>query len=246
MLSLVRRATAAHDIARKIREKVLSGELLPGDKLPVERDLAVELGVSRSTIREAVRSLEQSGIVTVRKGPRGGIFVAKADGRPVSDSLGFILQLERVPLAELLEARAELECLLARFAAERATVDDLDEISNSIEEMKLSPLSMELFRTNNHRFHFAVARASRNRVWIMLIEAMRDLIDQSLDLLELDDVIWTRVIEHHGRVLEAISRRDGEAADAAMRAHMTLLEKDLIPYRGKDLLVRINYPDKKT
>lgn len=238
MFSAMRRITVAQDVAQQIKEKVLSGELSSGDKLPTERDLALQLGVSRSTIREAVRALEQSGFVRVHKGPRGGIFIASADGKPLRDSLGLMLRLDRVPLAELLESRAELECSIARFAAQRATAEELDEMSTSIDEMNAGAPSLESFRRNNYRFHLAVAKASRNRVSLLLTEVLRDLVDQSLELLHVDDVVWSRVIEHHGKIFEAIRSREADAAEKAMRAHLALLEEDLVAHRAADLLVR--------
>lgn len=240
MISPAKQMTAVQTLVAQIRAKVIGGELVLGERLPAERVLAAQLGVSRSTVREAVRRLEQAGVVSVHKGPRGGIFVAKLNGRALTDSLGLMLQVERVPLAQLLEVRTEMECTIVRLAAERATADDLEEMRLSIAQMSDSLPSVESFQENNHRFHFAVAKASHNRVWLMLTEVTSDLVDQSLGLLQLNDAVWFRVIEYHRRILQSIVDRDADAAEEAVRSHLALLEVDLVSHLGSDLVVKAN------
>src|SRR5690606_15314101 len=122
---------AADDIARQIRQQITDGYLRPGAKLPAERKLAEELGVSRNTLREAVRSLEQAGLVYLKKGAHGGIFVAQANGPSVIGALLDLYRLGSVTPRQLTQARIWVEPMIVREACRRATPEGIALLNRS-------------------------------------------------------------------------------------------------------------------
>ena len=113
----VRPTRASSEVVTQIREAILSGRFRPGDRLPTERELAQQFGVSRVTVRDALRALEAGGLIRVKVGGQGGPYVAEPDISQLSDSLGAHLQLRGSTFRELAEARLALETTAARLAA---------------------------------------------------------------------------------------------------------------------------------
>src|SRR5689334_11124463 len=112
---------AFEEICHRIRAQIAAGTLRPGDKLPPERDLALQLGVGRNALREALRSLEIAGVVRLQKGVKGGAFIQSGDARRMNDVVRDMLSLGSISVAELAEARVHTQDLVVRLACERAT-----------------------------------------------------------------------------------------------------------------------------
>ena len=153
----------------KLREMIHQGELRPGDRLPPERDLAKMFGVSRPTLRAAIRSLAAVGALQSRQG--AGTFVVKAEASPSLDSssLRLMAALHGFTSAEMFEARQSLEMAIAGLAAERATSDQMATLSEEIAGMFASLDEPEQFLVHDMRFHQTVAAASGNRILTALM-----------------------------------------------------------------------------
>src|SRR5215213_7420415 len=171
---------ASSDVIAQIRAAILSGRFRPGDRLPTERELAQQFGVSRVTVRDALRALEASGLIRVRVGGQGGPYVAEPDVALLSESLGTHLRLLGTTFRELAEARLALETTAARLAAERATPDDLKALEAAING-PIRP-SFDAAATSLD-FHTALVTAAHNGALLAMFIATRALIQEAFDAL---------------------------------------------------------------
>jgi DNA-binding FadR family transcriptional regulator len=215
-------------IAEQLRSLVAKGEFAVGQRLPAERDLASQLGVSRPSVREALIALEVAGVIEVRTG--SGIYV-RATAAEVTKPKGN----EVMPLAddaapqdwgplEVMHARGLLEPEIAALAAERATRADLNAISASLRQMREQSARAEVPREGDEAFHLAVARASGHAVLLDTLERYWQarhgpLFERLGDYFEGPES-WQVAIREHEAVLEAIHARDARGARRAMQKHL--------------------------
>src|ERR671937_422816 len=132
----IRRPRASGEIVAQIERAIFGGQLSPGDRLQSERELAEEFGVSRITVRDALRILEARGLIKVKVGASGGAFVSEANMDRVAESLSTMLRLRRMTLSELAEARKVVETATVELAAERATTKDIAMLRDVVERGK--------------------------------------------------------------------------------------------------------------
>jgi GntR family transcriptional repressor for pyruvate dehydrogenase complex len=220
-----RSGTTTEEVIFQLREMIHRGDLRPGDRLPPERDLARLLGVSRPTLRDGIGSLAAVGVLQSRRG--AGTFVVKTEGSPALDSnpLRLMASLHGFTTAETFEARKSLEMAIAGLAAERATSDQLAQMSEEIAEMFASLDDPAQYLVHDMRFHQTVAAASGNRILTslmnmlatILFEVRSKTVKRARDLKE--------SAEMHRNIYRAIRRRDVEAASAAMGDHLMLAKK---------------------
>ncbi|MDA8188520.1 MAG: FadR/GntR family transcriptional regulator [Dehalococcoidales bacterium] len=227
MFTPIKQTRVVEEVASQITDRIMDGTLKTGERIPSERELAAQFHVSRATIREALRMLEQSGLVVVRLGPLGGGFVAEASAEPVVNALSLMLRSERTKLAELMEARQSIEATTARLAAERAGHNDLAAMLSAIELMEANCSSKQSFLETNAVFHEALAEAARNSVLLMTLRAIRGLIYRSIDLLPIDQEMSHSSARFHREIYEAVVGKNPDAAELAMRCHLDSFEKRL-------------------
>jgi GntR family transcriptional regulator, transcriptional repressor for pyruvate dehydrogenase complex len=213
----VRPTRASTDVAAQVRRAILSGRYQSGDRLPTERELARQFGVSRVTIRDALRALEASGLVRVRMGGQGGPYVAHPDVALLSENLGNHMQLSGCTFEELAEARLALETTAARLAAERAQPEDLEAIKAAI----VKPAGAAAAAAASLDFHQALVRAAHNQaLWIMFM-AMRSLIQEAFGELHASQPDMAKAARtDHTALYNAITRGEGELAVKLMREHL--------------------------
>ena len=201
------------EVANQIETLISSGQLQPGDRLPSERDLAVRFEVSRPTIREAMIALEIAGLVEIRTG--SGIYVRANPMNKGIEDVG--------PGAfEILEARQMIEPELARLAAQRISPAQLQELQQALSDMERESTEGSVSEEADKRFHCIIAEASGNSALAAIVTWLWDMRINS----ELSTLFHQRVREigvhpslgQHKRVLEALSARDADAAEAAMLA----------------------------
>jgi GntR family transcriptional regulator, transcriptional repressor for pyruvate dehydrogenase complex len=206
-------------VETQIRAAILDGEFGPGDRLPTEATLARDFGVSRSTVREALRSLAEAGFIATSPGATGGSFVAGIDHHALSaqlgEGVGNILRMGSLTYAELAAVRLMLEIPSARLAARFHTPEHLVELDRIIDEQKRvepGPSRRDL----NARFHATVADASGNRLLAAIISALH-WASPVLAQQAISADVSRRSARHHLRVVAAIRAGDEAAAEAAMR-----------------------------
>ena len=217
-IDLSSRETLTMEIARRLLDYFLSGEVEPGERIPSERRLAESLGVGRSLVREALKSLHLLGLLDVRQGD--GTYLKRTDSELLPQVIEWGLLLGEKPALDLVEAREHLEVVVAGLAAERRDDQALDDLRGLLAEMQASSGDPVRFVEADVGFHLRVAEAAGNVVLSDMLNGVRALLR-----------VWIRrVIEAAGEtgpsyqehlpIFEAIERGDGEAAAAAMAVHM--------------------------
>jgi GntR family transcriptional regulator, transcriptional repressor for pyruvate dehydrogenase complex len=203
-----------------IMNLLTSGALGPGDRLPTERDLALDLGVSRSTVREAIRGLEMMRVLQVRHGE--GIFVTSLDAPLLLEAMGFAMQLMRDhEVLDLLELRAILEGAAAGLASARMTDEQRRTLSLRLEQLDAASTADELLEADI-AFHASIAAGAGNVVLASLLDTFSARTYRARHLnagLGLDEAL-VRSRAAHRRIYEAVAARDPEAARASASAHV--------------------------
>jgi len=205
----------------QLKELIVRGQLKPGEQLMPERELAETLGVSRTTVRDAIRKLVVMGYVEHRQGQ--GTFVHKPS---LTDAnlLAEAMRLEDATLKDLLEFRLGLECNAAAVAAQRAMEEDIEVIRNTIREMETAYHNGELGTEADVSFHMAISFASRNPVQIHVMKHFYDYLFYSIQVnrteLYKDQDQFGRLLTQHKDVFNAIRAHDPEEAHRAMGRHI--------------------------
>ncbi len=213
--------TASDSAVRFLRALIFSGELGPDDKLPPERDLGARLGISRMTLRLALKALESTGYIVTTRGSRGGSRVA--DAGSLSRCWNQWMKEHAGELDDIFEFRATIESKLAALAAERRSEEDLRAMERAVATERQPQDWSSLFRTDID-IHRAIARAARSpRLERAMMSARGDLfVPIALDRLENRP---HEVHESHQLIIEAIRNRDAEAARVRMAGHIILVEE---------------------
>jgi len=210
-------------IVRRIKKQISDGRLLAGHKLPAEREMARQFKTSRVSVREAYRSLEEVGVLRIRRGADGGAFIAKVDHGPVLRSLSLVLGLAKTSHKELTEARMLIEPPIARLAALRARKEDIARLERVLlQEEQEAALRTGPFRPTGSLFHRSVAACARNLPLIVLMNALADLTAEAASALDVSTRARHRVknCHYHQLIFEAIQRRDGDTAYTIMAQHI--------------------------
>jgi GntR family transcriptional regulator, transcriptional repressor for pyruvate dehydrogenase complex len=207
------------EIVDQIQQQVLSGALKPGDQIPAERDLAERFGVSRTAVREAIKSLTEKGLIEVFVGR--GTFVTNLSPDRVVESITLLLRNEPDSVTNLQEAREIVEIPAARLAALRRTDEHLDRlraIANEMEqERSLSPRLID----GDTEFHVQVARASGNPVLVLLSQTIIALLrTERLEPADLDEASLPAAFAGHRAIVDAIADADPDRAAEAMLSHL--------------------------
>ena len=213
----VERKRLADQVADKLMSLIAIGELKPGDKLPSEPELMKQFQVGRSSIREAIGALSLVGLLTVKPGQ--GTHVASFSHEEHAKPIG-LLGIGREKIKELVEARIELECVIVRLAAERATEDDLALIREAHTQLKEAMDRNEEPMNHDLAFHLAVAKSCHNSVLIRFLLEMRQPIQTWMEQKAKFDWGYDKVYEQHDIILKAIESRDGAQAEDALRSHL--------------------------
>lgn len=211
------------EIADRLRRMIVNGRLAVDRQLPSETDLATRYGVSRSTVREALRQLTPEGLVVTTRGVRGGSRVAKIEhrdvGRMLDAGIALLSRHELVTVRELLETREYLEVPGARLAARHRTPQQLEVLTRSSAALRPTLGAKEIFAANR-AFHAAVLDASGNRILNLVSEPLFNVLQTRLLRDRATPSFWRKVAAGHREILDAIARSDPEAAGRAMARHL--------------------------
>lgn len=218
---------AYQQVAEQLRDLILAGSLSAGDRLPAEFELTEIFGVSRSTVREALRVLASRDLIRTTRGTTGGTFVSRIDFAQVSDyletSLGLMSESDDVSLTNLLEARELLEVPAAGLAAERREQHHLDEMQLRLEREKKTMGRGLRFR--EHRdFHGMVVEATGNRLLSVMTEPVFRVLQARLLHDGLGATFWKDVHTDHSEIHDRIAAGDSAGASEAMRDHLSQLK----------------------
>lgn len=228
-------------ISDQIRDQIYAGKLKPGDKLPSERELAEKFNAGRTAVREGLRFLEQSGLISVKQGSEGGSFVREVDTSIVSKSLIDMIRRSNVTVDQLIEVRMGVERLVLASAMARITKKDLNLLKNNIEEAeailedayreKRLP-DLDLWVETNSEFHSILARATLNPLFEAIVEALSKVLRNFLNHPPLVPKYFRDHIIYHRAVYEAIKEGNLSKAERNLGEHIqwvggTLVLKDV-------------------
>ena len=219
---VIRRNKVYEEVAKQI-ERLILQKLKPGDKLPSERELAEMLQVSRSSIRDAIRSLELMGFVEPRQG--AGTIVRELSAEALANPFANALKRRQELVSELLDFRKMLEPPLAARAATHASPDEISEMEEILQRQEVKLSHGEAAIAEDAEFHYSIALASGNSIVLKVLDILMDLLrdtrERSLQLKGRPE----RSLAGHRRILAAIKRHDAEAAKNAMRRHIEDIEE---------------------
>ncbi len=225
------RRSASEQVAGDIRAFMQREQLQPGDRLGREEDLARRFGISRPTLREALRLLSSAHLIRASKGPGGGIFVAataeEGIALSVSDTVASMLAADTVDLDELLEARMLVEIPLAGLAAQRADEEDVRRLAELVAQAKAAGTDSDRFSELDRELHRRISAAAGNRLSGALMAWVVDVLQPLLQERLKPAVVESTLLGQHQDVVDAIERGDPAAAERAMREHLLYL-RDLL------------------
>lgn len=208
----VRTQRAFEEVTAQLRRRVIHGHLKPGDRLPPERDLAVKLGVSRNTVREALRGLEMAGVLRSQKGMLGGAFIVAPDGKTLATALQDMFQLGSITPAQLTESRLLITESVVRLACHRITEEQIRELEANVEQSLAESHTGHMNQRSqvNLEFHNILARATGNPVFVAVISGLIAVMQTFIDTL--GPPTGPEVFESRKRFIAHLRARQPEAA----------------------------------
>lgn len=221
---------AFEEICQRIREQLALGVLKPGDKLPPERDLAQQLGVSRNVLREALRTLEMAGVLRLQKGVKGGAFIQEGDTSRMNDVMRDMLSLGTISLRELSEARIQVLDLAVRLACERARQSDFQALEQNIERTELATREGRMLdRVECSReFYKLLALSTGNKVIAMIMDSVTEIHMRFVYAKVASSGAATpRLAEKRRQFLSALRSRQVATATRLMRGHLESVQRML-------------------
>lgn len=228
---VIRSTRAFEEIATQIRGELASGRLKVGNRLPSERALSEQFGVSRNTLREALRSLEHAGLVRLQKGASGGAFITEATGESISSGLMDMYHVGAIQPAQLTEARIWMESVIVREACLRATPESLAELRTNIAKAEAVKEDFEQRSETHLEFHRILARMTGNPVMVIMMDGMLTVLRHFVR--SLGDYENKFVHASRQRFMKLMEARDAEGAVAEMEASLKRLQRSYLSHAAQ-------------
>jgi GntR family transcriptional repressor for pyruvate dehydrogenase complex len=242
---------ASEYIERKIAEFILDGRLRTGDRLPTEKEMARQFGVSLVTLREALRALEIFGLIEKRKGQGGGVFVSEINSESIKTVLGYFLSFHYLSPQHLYEVRKIIEPAMVKFAAQKITNAEIKKLEKNIarceERLKKARphiTKKEFFEIDKEHvdFHRLIAESTHNPILSLTIEYVFDFLSAcEKGLLVPDSEFSGDTLEEHKKILSHLRRRDGSKCEEEMNRHLSALDRYIQDIQKKPLNERISW-----
>jgi len=221
----IRSARAYEEIANQIRTELAEGRLKVGNRLPAERALSAQFGVSRNTLREALRSLEHAGLVRLQKGASGGAFISEGSGTAITTSLLDLYHIGTISPNQLTEARIWLESIIVREACRRATQEDLQALRSNVEAaaQAIKDGNFQQRAEIHLEFHRILARMTANPIMVIVMDGLLAVLSRFIQSLgEYENAF---VLPSRKRFLKHMEARDADAAVAEMESSLKRLQR---------------------
>jgi GntR family transcriptional repressor for pyruvate dehydrogenase complex len=239
MYKVVRSSRLYEQIVQQIEDSILKGTLKAGDQLPSERELALKFGVSRTAVREAVKSLHEKGLVEAYSGR--GTFITNGTSQAVTQSINLMMKIDQADgSASLAEVRQILEPEIAALAATRIQEPQLALMREAFSVMNQALKDPESYIEADLDFHLALAEAAENPLILSLLDSIVGLLREQRIKIFFEEGGPERGQYHHARILAAIEKRDPEASRAAMRDHLEQVREDSRPQRKRRVISESN------
>lgn len=232
-LQPVQTKRASEEIYEQIRQFILNGEIKPGERLPSERKMMDMMHRSRPTIREAMRMLEREGYIKIYSGSSGAV-VQEISVDNAVQSLETIMQFQQLNVENILEFRRMTESVGAKLASQRRTEDDLQKMEEILENAEQSVGDAESFIDYDMQFHLAVAEASKNAMYTIMLQVCRNMIGEALTNIfgkgsgSEQEERYQRILAAHKSVYQAVSEGREEEVYQKMKRHLIDAESDIL------------------
>ncbi len=236
------------EVSNQIKKLIFDGVFKPGDKLPPEMEIAQQFNVGRQSIREALRILELSGFITIQKGGGGGAIIKDTISNTISELFLDAFQLEKITLEELTIARFEIEKIVLKYAIENADASDIEALRQNIREAREQVENNMLAVDENIRFHKLLAKASKNHLFVIVVEAVTTAIRHFLSGLGTDSESsenekWynenmmnsKNTLAYHEDILNAVVEKKLDTAIDILENHLLEVKSRLQPLALKHM-----------
>jgi len=235
-------------IVDQIKEAVFQKKLNPGDKLPSERQLIDQFKTSRVTIREALRTLEQFGILEIRRGMEGGAFIRDPNTKFINNFLQDMFSMGKIKISNFTEARMAIEPFSVKLATERITEDSLKKVKQNIQEAAecLNKGNKNDARLLDLEFHRLIANASQNPVIFFMIDSIMDIMENNISSIPLAAKTVERTNQYHEEIFAALEGRDIRKAQNLMLKHIQDIHDALETLSKRNLLAGFSTRNKKS
>ncbi len=232
------------NVAKLLKRTIIEGHIKPGERFPSEREMAVQLRVGRIVVREALRTLESGGLVSIKRGVRGGCFVREFGPDQVSKSFSDLLQRAPITLENLLEVRLALEGAILRAVLERATRGDLEKVEQNLAEMRalLNNGAAHELKDKVHEFHTLLADITQNPLLGLLMRAVVNVINEYMSALGYRSIVSRHTIKEHEEIFAFLAARDSAKAIHALEKHIAEDNHRLARRAVREKVMNIQYP----
>jgi GntR family transcriptional repressor for pyruvate dehydrogenase complex len=225
MFQEVRQNRVFQDVVAQVQEAILQGRLKAGSRLPAERELVEIFKASRGTLREALRVLEQKGLIDIKTGVKGGAVVKDLTTRQVSESLALLIRSQKASLRDLAEFREGVEGMVAGLAVERATQQDVRQLKSLLKEAKAhldaGTERWDAFIQTDNQIHMALARMARNPIYESVMQTVYDNINRYFDrFLPRKEDILKENYRDLCDVIKAVEERQASKASRLVQGHV--------------------------
>lgn len=216
-------------IVRQIRSAIMKGDLKPGQALPNEQDLMGQFGVSKHTLREALRALEGLGFIAIKRGANGGPVVSEIDWATARDFFASFLYFQNFTVADICETRALIEPYITRLATEKMTPEAFQELMDVHEKciVAFNKNKDVICHEEEVHFHVLLGKIAGNPILWVTQDFVNNMLADTKHHLKPDKEFSTKVINAHQRILEAIKAKNPDAAAQAMSEHIREVEEGL-------------------
>ena len=243
MFEPIKYARISQNIVEQIRNAILNNNINPGDRLPSEKELASNFGVSKASVREALRSLEALGLVEIKQGVAGGAFVREIDYETAREGLLNFVFFQDPSIRDFTQVRSILEPKVVEIIASKITDQQLSRIEKNLEKTKESLDSSEFFYGLDISFHKQIVSVSKNSLLIFIVDSMQNALLNIKTLLQPDLQFSKQVYYAHKRIYDALCTRDPQKSSQEMINHIQEVEDGLLALSRKKEKMENNLED---
>jgi len=230
MFKSIKHSRLSDEVANQIKNLISEGELKPGDRLPPERELIKQFGVSRPSLREALNSLVAMGFLEIKQSKR--TFVKSVASGRMEDPLSLLIKTDTQKIFDLIEVRKAMEAWGASQAAQRATEEDIKRMESIIDEMGKAIEEGRDWDKEDADFHLAIAQATHNMVQTHIMSTLYDLLRESVARIFTDKTKMKKLFQQHSRIVNAIKNRSPEKARERTLEHLDYVDSEVKAFNG--------------
>jgi len=230
MFKYIKHFKISDEIVNQIKNLISEGKLKPGDRLPPERELIKQFGVSRPSLREALNSLVTMGFLEIKS---KRTFVKSVTSESMQNPLSLLIKTDTQKIFDLIEVRKAIEVWGAFLAAQRATEEDIKQLENIIEEMKKDFEEGRSWEKQDADFHLSIAQATHNTIQTHMMSTIYDLLRESVARVFKDRVKVKKLLDQHYRIFNAIKNHSPEKARERTLDHLNYVESEVKAFTGQ-------------